>query len=46
MQMKIPREMLLYVINVVDRIPEIIRASGNSNSHLPGRPTVHLSITV
>ena len=28
LQMKIPRELLLYVISVVDRIPEIIRASG------------------
>lgn len=28
MQMKIPRELLFYVINVVERIPEIIRASG------------------
>ena len=28
MQLKIPREMLLYVINVVDRIPDVIRASG------------------
>ena len=28
MQMKIPRELLMYVVNVVDRIPEIIRASG------------------
>jgi|SRR5690554_1058379 len=28
LQMKIPRELLLYVVNVVERIPQIIRASG------------------
>lgn len=28
MEMKIPRELLVYVINIVERVPEVIRASG------------------